>query len=191
MKNNAEVDKSSSQAFELIKTEEIKKTTGGVISIDPSLPMLPLLVRERLVPEDFEIGLLQDRIKENRDQRGIQKKLDLFFESLISANINADVIYESRRELLMRSLEYYVKKRMIPEFVRYGAFDIYKDNIAKVSVRLFSKTGRAKGEVFLINQGDEWFISDFQLNFRKLSEGYNKPEKKYIPSHYQGIQNFF
>lgn len=191
VKNKAEVNKSSSQTIELKKTEEIKKATTGVVSINPSLSMLPLFVRGRLVPKDFDIGLLQDQIIENIDQRSIQRKLDLFFESLISANINADVIYESRRELLIRSLDYYVEKRMIPEFVRYGVFEIYKDNEAKVSVRLFSETGRAKGEVFLIAQGDGWFITDFQLNFRKLSEDYKKSEKKYIPSHYQGIQNFF
>jgi hypothetical protein len=189
--NKAEVNKSSSQSFELKKTEEIKKATTGVVSISPSLSMLPLFVKGRLVPEDFEIGLLQDQIIENTDQRSIQRKLDLFFQSLISAKINADVIYESRRELLIRSLDYYVEKRMIPDFVRYGVFEIYKDNEAKVSVRLFSKTGRAKGEVFLIARDDGWFITDFQLNFRKLSEDYNKSEKKYIPSHYRGIQNFF
>jgi len=143
--------------------------------------LLPPEREYRLTPNDFKLGVLQDERTNELDKIKIVTRLRAFFNSLANGRIDEKSILPEWKNLLTRSMAYYVEKGFLPRSVLIGDINLQRIDSAFVKVRLIGESGKTEGEITLAKKTEEWYISDIQLDLRRLSEIY-KPEEKFEPS---------
>jgi hypothetical protein len=138
---------------------------------------------ERLLPADFNIGLLQDHRAVRLKEKKILKTTIVFLNGLLKGKIESSLLDTARRHFIDHSLKFYFDKNMIPLSYRIGAIKSDSDVDAIVAIRLFGKTGVTEGDLYLVNTESEWVISDVQVDFQRLAEPYTN-KKEFVPSSY-------
>jgi hypothetical protein len=181
----------SEKAFELQRAEEPVKKTGDPIIVQASHPMIPFGIGDRIMPDDFEIGSLQDTIAPDGRDAAVLEILVDFAEKLLKHEIHADSFDEDKKMLLRNSLQYYVEKNMMPDDIRFGMIRYDTPGNGYLSVRLLTKNGRSTGEIFIGRRDDRWFITDLQLDLRTLAKEYEPGKEKYVPSRYSSVLKLF
>ena len=134
---------------------------------------------DRIVPEDFTIGLLQDRQEDNHDVRETMSAIEDFLDSLIRGKVNSTPLLPEKRDYLSRTLEYFMQRGDIPEEYRVGVITIEQNKTAVTTLRLFSTSGAAIGELYLSKTGNRWYISDIQIGFHWVQR--NQDETVFFP----------
>jgi len=128
-----------------------------------------------IVPEDFEIGLLEEE-----SELGL--KMHIFFRDFTKGDIDREYIHPDWEDRIMTIFTSPLAKDTIPETVRIGAFVKDKDTIS-FPIRFMDEMGSSEGIVYLQEHEGQWLITDLQINFRNLTE--KKNEGKFQPSMYQ------
>ena len=128
-----------------------------------------------IVPEDFEIGLLEEE-----SELGL--KMHIFFRDFTKGDIDREYIHPDCEDRIMTIFTSPLAKDTIPETVRIGAFVKDKDTIS-FSIRFIDEMGSNEGIVYLQEHEGQWRITDLQINFSNLTE--KKNEGKFQPSMYQ------
>jgi len=153
--------------------------------------MLPYAIGDRMLPEDIEIGPLQDLIEPAAEALGAVSAIRSAFASLSEGRVPAELFESTSRALLASSLEYYVAAGMVPERIRVGRITSSENGQMRAAVRLFSAHGRSLGDVYLSREQGAWRIADLQLDLRSLEREYRRDEEKYFPSQYRSILRLF
>ena len=140
----------------------------------------------RIMPEDFLIGKLQDDYQTDAEKGAILEQTVSFLDSFANNKIEAQYLHPDWRTLITRSLA--------SPGEEYTGFDAYRigeisaeETRARMNIRLFSETGRSEGEVFLEKEGGTWYISDIQIELSKLLTQY-EPEGEFEPSTYRWLE---
>ncbi len=197
---NAISEPKRSLTIELVKEKEEKENvrTGRVDESSPSIEaemIVPLSFREKLLPlrndnpvlpEDFEIGPLQNRFSERRDEAAVFRVVTGFFNQLKNGEIEQTAVHPDWRSHVDRFLWYYIRDNTLPEYIRIGSIMV-NESSARANIRLLKDDGRTEGEVFLEVIEDEWSIKDIQADFSKLNQDYVR-EEQFEPETYRWLQ---
>jgi hypothetical protein len=151
----------------------------------------------RLLPEDFEIGPLADRLGGSRSQRLARAAAQRFLSGLAGGKVPASEILPERREELERSLQYYLDRRLQPARHRLGPFSELEDGSLRCRVRLFgggpaqgaapaaapaAAPGSTAGELYLASADGKWYLSDFQVGLTALGAAAERRAEKFVPT---------
>jgi len=153
----------------------------------------------RLLPEDFEIGPLADRLGGSRAERLARTTAARFLSGLAGGKVPASEILPERREELERSLQYYLDRRLLPARHRLGPFIELEDGGLRCRVRLFSggpagsapasvrgsAPGSASGELYLGSADGKWYLTDVQVGLVALGTAAPRRAEKFVPSEVQ------
>ena len=174
----------SNRTITLDKKGTNQRQESGFSTREPEIAFFPYSLRNRHLPEDFEIGRLQDFHTTSQVERRIVEVVERFCEGLTQSTLAVEMIEEPKRSLLNNSLSHYLEQNILPDTYRIGAVSENDGVQAVVPVRLFSDTGVTEGHIYLSNTTERWLISDLQTNMQELSKQYVPRDGKYTPSHY-------
>jgi hypothetical protein len=136
----------------------------------------------RLLPEDFEIGPLADRLGGSREERLARASSARFLSGLAGGKAPAEEILPERREELVRSLQYYLDRRLLPSRYRLGPFVELEDGSLRCRVRLFGDPGWGTGELYLASAEGKWYVADAQVGLPALGVAAPPRREKFVPS---------
>lgn len=146
--------------------------------------ILSLRGGEDYVPEDYEIGALQNA-SVDRNIQAVVARIRSFQSGLQQGDIPLTDIHPDWRDSAQRSLGFHLDHGHIPLDVRVGVVDIYVAGKARANLRLIGDPGVAFGEIYLDSVDDEWLVSDFQIDMTDLAEARAKRAEQYEPSVYR------
>jgi hypothetical protein len=136
----------------------------------------------RLLPEDFEIGPLADRLGGSREQRLAREAAARFLSGLAAGKAPAAEILPERREELAGSLQYYLDRRLLPSRYRLGPFIELEDGGLRCRVRLFGDPGWGTGELYFAGVEGKWYLTDVQVALPSLGVAAPPRREKFVPS---------
>jgi hypothetical protein len=139
-------------------------------------PAVPLL------PEDFDIGPLADRLGGSRAERLARAAAARFLSGLAGGKVPGAEILPERREELARSLQYYLDRKLLPSRYRLGPFVELEDGGLRCRVRLFGDPGSGSGELYLSSAEGKWYVADAQVGLAALGVAAPRRAEKYVPS---------
>lgn len=179
--------------------------------VSPALPtllpapqehiMLPLAGRERALPEDFKIGLLQDQLAGYGDQAELLATVRLFMSALTGARVSRESLLPETAAAVNRYLSYYFERDIVPTDFRLGSVSYLPESSgkdetpqqARLGIRLFnldpaaSTLAASEGALYLERRSDQWLIADLQIDFQALADPYARGKQKFIPSSYRWL----
>ncbi len=147
-----------------------------------AMSLLPLQPTERLLPEDFEIGPLQDMNASDSDSREVIGLLHAFLTSLAREKTRADLLAPEHRTEVTRSLTFHKERGNTFDRFRIGKISMQAGSSASVRVRLFGNPGTTAGDIHLLKIAGKWRISDLQIAFQELQTAYDKPQTPFLPN---------
>lgn len=150
----------------------------------PAEQALLALPSPGLPPADFELGPLADLLAASRPEREGLNAAGRFLDGLAKGKVPEEELLPERREELARSLRYYLDRRLLPSSHRLGQYSA-EDGGARVKVRLLSKAGESRGELYLSRQEGRWYVSDVQAGFLQLGEPRPQRQGKFVPAEVQ------
>lgn len=160
---------------------------GPAASGGPAARLLPLR-GPAVIPEDFRVGPLEDRLSPAATEQKILKASESFLEALASGRFEAETVLPENREELRRSLGYYIAEGLVPTGYRLGAIFFEEGpalpGSAWMNLRLYGSPGIAEGEMYLAASEGRWYIADIQADFQLLGQPYAQETKKFVPSVY-------
>jgi hypothetical protein len=136
----------------------------------------------RLLPEDFEIGPLADRLAGSRPQRLARAAALRFLAGLADGKVPAAELLPERREELERSLQYYLDRKLLPSRYRLGPLIELGDGGLRCRLRLFGNPGTSAGELYLSYAEERWYVADAQVGLAALGEPSPRRQENYVPS---------
>ena len=122
-----------------------------------------------VLPEDFEIGVLQE-YDGTKDIVEIVGRVQQFTRDLSTGVVPTDAIHPDWLENLQRSLQYHIEKGNLPTAVRIGVIRREGSGKASFNVIFYGEPGRTKGRVYLQKSGDKWMIADLQVDLTLIGE---------------------
>lgn len=169
-----------------------KQPPAAAKAAPPSVPLeqsLPALPSAPLLPEDFELGPLADRIGGSRDERQAAAAADRFLAGLASGKVPAEDLAADRREELIASLAYYLEQGLRPVWHRLGSLTLENgekgERSAEIKVRLRGDPGASSGELYLSHLEGRWYVTDVQIGLALLSQPAARREEKFVPWGYR------
>jgi len=184
-------DREAATTMELQSTKEPVRKSQETPQIRMAHAMLPYAVWDRLLPEDIQIGPLQDLIGAAAEELDAASTIRTAFASLSEGRVPSELFEGTRGALLASSLEYYVAEGMVPQKVRIGRMTPDQSGHVRASVRLFGTVGRSLGDVYLSREQGAWRIVDLQLDLQSLARDYHRDQGKYFPSQYRSVLKLF
>ncbi|MBN1836115.1 MAG: hypothetical protein JW820_09715 [Spirochaetales bacterium] len=153
----------------------------------PEGRLLPLR-GSAVLPEDFRIGPLEDRLAPSGAKQQILGVAASFLETLGDGSFPTDAVLPEGREELRRSLAYYIEQDLVPVRYRLGTIDFPEEaqdaESACLNLRLYGSPGIAEGELYLSVFAGRWYVADVQAGFPFLREPYEKKDQTFTPSVY-------
>jgi hypothetical protein len=141
-----------------------------------------------LLPEDFRIGPLEDRLTAGGAEQKILKAAAGFLDALVSGTFAEAIVLPEKRPDLRRSLAYYIEEGLVPATYRLGAIYLEQGpstpESASLNLRLYGSPGVAEGEMYLSLREGTWYVTDIQAGFPFLGEPYARETEKFVPSVY-------
>ena len=157
------------------------------VPLEQTLPALP---SPTLLPEDFDLGPLADRIGGSREERQAVAAAERFLDGLATGKVPAEDLLPERREELSASLSYYLDQGLRPVSHRLGALTLQTEDGGErgawFKVRLTGNPGSSSGELYLKLREGRWYVSDVQVGLALLSQPAARREGKFVPSEYGG-----
>ncbi len=153
-----------------------------------------------LLPEDFEIGPLADRLGGSKAERLARATAARFLSGLAAGKVAGAEILPERREELARSLQYYLDRKLLPTRYRLGPLLELEDGSLRCRVRLFgggaagsapdsrpgntpgSTPGSGSGELYFSKAEGAWYVADAQVGLAALGAAAPPRREKYVPS---------
>lgn len=153
----------------------------------PAARLLPLR-GPAVLPEDFRVGPLEDRLSPGGTEQQILKASESFLEALASGRFEQEAVLPESREELGRSLGYYIEEGLVPTGYRLGRIFFEEapapPESAWMNLRLYGSAGIAEGEMYLAASGGRWYVADIQAAFTQLREPYAQETERFVPSVY-------
>jgi hypothetical protein len=157
------------------------------VPVEQTLPALP---SPALLPEDFDLGPLADRLGGSREERQAAAAAERFLDGLATGKVPAEDLLPELRAELSASLGYYLDQGLRPVSHRLGALTLETETggerAAWFKVRLNGDPGSSSGELYLRLREGRWYVSDVQLGLALLGQPAARREGKFIPSQYGG-----
>jgi hypothetical protein len=151
---------------------------------------LPALHSPTLLPQDFDLGPLADRIGGSREERQAAAAAERFLDALATGKVPAEDLLPERREELSASLSYYLDQGLRPVSHRLGALTLQTEGGGErgawFKVRLTGNPGSSSGELYLKLREGRWYVSDVQAGLALLGKPATRREGKFFPSEYGG-----
>ncbi len=139
-----------------------------------------------ITPDDFEIGPLL--VHDGEDSYALF--INNFFKELEKGKIARDMIDPKNIQFLTQVFESSIRSGHVPDNIRIGeAVRISGSSSGSESIRLnlrlFKGNNRTEGEIFLIDQGGSFKISNFNGDLSRLDIEYAGNEGKFEPEIYR------
>ena len=150
-----------------------------------SARLLPLRSPARSLPEDFEIGALQDQLDADGETLEACRMASRFLTALAAGRIDSQLIFPEKRVELGRFLAAYLEEGPPFKSFRLGRVS---GTEARLNVRLFSEQGACAGEIYLLKQENRWWLQDLQVSFEQLKQAYKPKHERYLPSRYGWLE---
>ncbi len=142
----------------------------------------------RLLPEDFDIGPLGDRVGGSRTERMARAVAIRFLTGLAGGKVPDVELLPERREELSRSLQHYLDRKLLPSRYRLGPLIELEDGSLRCRLRLFgsgvagSAPGSGSGELYLSIADGRWYVADLQAGLAVLGVAAPRRTGKYEPT---------
>jgi len=136
----------------------------------------------RLLPEDFDIGPLGDRVGGSRTERMARAVAVRFLAGLAGGKVPDVELLPERREELSRSLQHYLDRQLLPSRYRLGPLIELEDGSLRCRVRLFGNPGSGSGELYLSIADGRWYVADLQAGLAVLGVAAPRRTGKYVPT---------
>lgn len=121
---------------------------------------------ERIFPEDFKIGLLQNNITADEQTSAIIKTADAFLKSIIDESPDYNLVTSDKRGFIERNILYQLGQQT-PKAFRLGLINTAAMP-PRAAVRFEIADGYAEGEIYFIME-NSWKVFDFHMNFKKVN----------------------
>ena len=167
-------------------SSETVKLKASQESVKNIFNLVPEIGSDFITPDDFEIGPLLFHNGEDSYARFINN----FFEELEKGKIARDMIDPGNIQFLTQVFESSIRSGLIPDNIRIGEAVIISggssgsENI-RLNLRLFKGNNRTEGEIFLIDRGGSFKITNFNGDLLKLDIEYADNEGKFEPEIYR------
>jgi len=171
--------------IELNEPKDKKSQTFTMEKIQGDSALLALMPKQRVIPEDFKIGPLQDSLEGQWDTISAVWVLRTFFDSFKKKDIKRELLEKEQADEIVRSLSYSIEQNYIPNRYRISQADFSNDNEIRVNMRFFNKKGVTEGEIYLSKNDKNWVISDIQIGFHLLDQEYQKDEELFMPASFR------
>jgi hypothetical protein len=139
----------------------------------------------RLMPEDFQIGPLQDGITSSRDFLLGLSRARKFLEGITKKKVDDALILPSVLAEVKAVVSYPLAQGYVPQKYRIGKMVFENDNELRANIRLYKDDAVTEGEIYLTKADDAWLISDLQAGFTLLGRPYRKPSEPFVPGGYE------
>ncbi len=157
----------------------------------PEESRLMPLASARLLPEDFDIGPLQDGLQASAVELTVLRRSERFLDALEQGKLEETLLAPETRDGLVRTLSYYVERGLTPTAYRLGRISFQEPEEAggprrdaRLNVRLYGKVGQAEGELYLTQTDGAWYVSDLQVGLDMLDKERPPREEQYVPYSY-------
>ncbi len=140
------------------KDESLLPEFSGPLFLQKQLP------QSRILPDGDFTGPFLDSFSTDQKERQIAVLLRNFFFSYQSGIVDKRFLTQQINRLFADDLE--THKALGPEIrsLSTGSPDI-SGNRASIRVRIFSETGSVTGTVYVVSDGNKWFIEDWEIPF--------------------------
>lgn len=166
------------------KNQKEEQQVKKVIPLTRTEVFLPS--SQRIVFADTVIGPLSDALSPDPARRAVYACISSFFSALSEGKVGEELLHPEWREIILRSLSFYVERGLLPEGVRIGEITIEQE-AAEAPIRLMSRN-RLAGRIFLEKSNGSWYITDVQGDFAAASADYVRESERFEPSLYRWIE---
>jgi hypothetical protein len=140
--------------------------------------------QQRIMGEDFKIGVLQDGITSSRDfLRGLDC-VRKFMASIMRKKVDYSLVLPAAQAEMKAVVSYPLKQGYVPQKFRIGKMIFENDDELRANIRLYKDDGVTEGEIYLKKDDEGWKISDLQVGFTLLGRRYQKSSKPFVPGSY-------
>lgn len=126
-------------------------------------------------PEDYTIGPLQSTANPTGSGAEIRAVVVSFFSRLEEGKIAEDLVSPKWRDEMIRSLNYPIAAKELPESVRIGEVTVDGES-AHARVLMMRNTAISAGEIYLDRGSGQWLVSDLQADFSQLLVPFSRKE---------------
>ncbi|HET6451829.1 MAG TPA: hypothetical protein VFI08_10985 [Spirochaetia bacterium] len=140
-----------------------------------------------MLPEDFKIGPLGDVRGGAPDQGKAVETVDKFLGGLVAGTVDKSLLAEETRATVADAVRFGLDKGDTPTSFRVGRPRTRDDGEVTAAVRLFGHDSSAEGEIYVAKSGEQWLVSDLQINMAQLSVKTDKPKEKFFPLDYRWL----
>lgn len=149
---------------------------GGAEAADGAEDRWPAHSRTRRVPEDVELGELEDLLRAPPDAVDAAAVIRELFGELSEERIPRELLVGEVREELQSRLEYMIERAPIAPAVRIGELSSLSESELRVPVVAFgAEGGRTTGEIYVAKRDGSWYILDILVDFSRISEDSETP----------------
>jgi hypothetical protein len=145
--------------------------------------------QQRLMPDDFRIGPLQDGVSGARDNLRARETIRAFFDGIAQKKVDDTLVLPADLAEIKAVVSYPLAQGYVPQRWRVGKLAFENDGALRATIRLFKDEGATTGEIYLAKDGDQWRVSDLQAGFTLLGKKYEKPKEPFMPGSYQFLRD--
>lgn len=132
--------------------------------------------RARVLPEDVEIGELEDLPAASSARVEAIGTIRELFVELSQDRIPQDLLVPESREALDNRLDYMLERARISSEVRIGAVEQLGGSEYRVPLVAFGvEGGRTTGEISVAKREGSWYILDVLVDFSRIAEDSQTP----------------
>lgn len=141
--------------------------------------------QQRLMPEDFKIGPLQDGVSATRDYIRAIGTIRAFLDGLAKKKIDDALVIPAVRAEIKSVISYPLSQGYVPERYRIGKISFERDDEIRAGLRLYRGEGITTGEIYVKKIEDAWLVKDLQAGFTLLAKKYEKSKEPFVPGSYR------
>jgi len=141
--------------------------------------------QQRIVPMDFKIGPLQDRVQAPLDLLSATGVTRRFLESLVARTPDYSLVAEENRNLLRDLISYPLSRGYLPDSFRIGKLAFEGDVNVRANIRLLKGKAVTEGEIYLRKIDEVWKVDDLQVGFTLLAREYQRDTEPFRPGDYR------
>jgi hypothetical protein len=141
--------------------------------------------QQRIMPEDFKIGALQDGVTSSRDFLQGLGCAGNFLDSVVKKKVDYAFVEPTIAAEIKSVIAYPMAQGYVPQRYRIGKMAFEGENELRANIRLYRDPGVTEGELYLKKSDAGWKVSDLQAGFTLLARPYVKPGEPFLPGSYK------
>ncbi len=173
------------QAIRLSPSPSPASSPGQAHNLANEAGLMAYYPQQRLMPEDFTIGPLQDGVSATRNYLRALATIRGFLDSLGKKKVDYELVVPAVKDEIKSVVSYPLSQGYVPERYRIGKIAFESDDELRADIRMYKGDGVTTGEIYLKKIEDKWLVSDLQAGFTLLAKKYEKPKQPFVPGSYR------